>query len=144
MTSRQDALDIFNSAIEVVQPEQLLHKHLTVASDGITISNHTIPFHSFKNIYVIGAGKAAAAMAVATEKILDNYIADGLVITKHGHALPCRQIKIIEGAHPVPDENCIDAVNATLELLQNVTNNDIVICLISGGASALWCDVPEG
>jgi glycerate 2-kinase len=144
MTPRQDALQIFNAAVAAVQPAQLIPIHLSITNKEIIISNHTIPFHSLKNIYVIGAGKAAAAMAVATEKILGNYIADGLVITKYGHALHCTKIKIIEGAHPVPDENCLNAVNATIQLLQNATNNDIVICLISGGASALWCDVPEG
>src|SRR3954447_12043732 len=143
MTPRHAALQIFNAAVAAVQPAQLLPRHLSINNEGIIISNHTIPFHSFKNIYVIGAGKAGAAMAVATEQIIGNYISDGLVITKYGHALPCKKIKIIEGAHPVPDENCVLAVKATLQLLQKVTGNDIVICLISGGASALWCDLPE-
>src|SRR4051812_12994329 len=143
MTPRQDALQIFKAAVAAVLPAQLLPMHLSMTREAIIISNQTIPFHSFKNIYVIGAGKAGAAMAVATEQIISNYITDGLVITKYGHALPCKKIKIIEGAHPVPDENCVLAVKATLQLLQKATSNDIIICLISGGASALWCDVPE-
>jgi glycerate 2-kinase len=144
MNPRQDALQIFNAALAAVQSAQLLPLHLSITSEAIIIFNHTIPFHSFNHIYVIGAGKAASAMAVATEEILGNYITDGLVVTKYGHALPGKKIRIIEGAHPVPDENCMLAVKATVQLLQKATKDDIVICLISGGASALWCDVPEG
>jgi glycerate 2-kinase len=144
MNPRQDALQIFNAAVGAVQPAHLLPLHLSVTSEAIIISNHIIPYHTFKNIYVVGAGKATAAMAVATEEVVGNYITDGLVITKYGHALLSKKIKIMEGAHPVPDENCILAVKATIQLLQKATKDDIVICLISGGASALWCDVPEG
>src|SRR6476620_5417668 len=107
MFPRQDSQKIFNAAVAAVQPAQLLPMHLSITNEGIIISNYIIPFHSFKNIYVIGAGKAAAAMALTTEKIIGNYITNGLFITKYGHALHCTKIKIIEGAHPVPDENCI-------------------------------------
>ncbi len=125
MNPRQDALQIFNAAIAAVQPAQLLPVHLSITSEAIIISNHPIPFHSFNHIYVIGAGKAASAMAVATEELLGNYITDGLVVTKYGHALPCKKIKIIEAAHPVPDKNCILAVKATVQLLQKATKDDI-------------------
>jgi glycerate-2-kinase len=83
-------------------------------------------------------------MAVETEKIFGEYIRDGLVTTKYGHALTTRKIRIKEAAHPVPDENCIMAVAETRQLLNKVTPDDLIICLISGGASALWCDVPAG
>lgn len=143
MNATQDALEIFNAAVAAVQPAPLLQQHLVVEKDNIYISKYIIPRHSFNNIYVIGAGKAAAAMAVATEQILGEFITDGLVTTKYHHALPCNKIKVIEGAHPVPDENCVAAVEATIQLLKKVAAGDVVICLISGGASALWCDVPE-
>ena len=144
MNPRQDALQIFNAAVTAVQPAQLLYAHLSFSGDALKISNHTLPLESFRNLYVIGAGKAAAAMAVVTEKIIGKYITEGIVVTKYGHALPCNRIKILEGAHPVPDEHCENAVKATVQLLQRATEHDIIICLISGGASALWCDVPEG
>jgi glycerate-2-kinase len=83
-------------------------------------------------------------MAVETEKILGSLITDGLVITKYGHRLPTKRIKILEAAHPVPDERSVKGVRETLQLLNKATEKDIVICLISGGASALWCDVPPG
>jgi glycerate-2-kinase len=144
MTERESAIQVFKSAITAVQPVQLLQEHLAINQGTLTICGQTIPKEAFDHLYVIGAGKAAAAMATETEKILGDLISDGLVTTKYGHALPTQKIKIIEAAHPVPDEKGVAAVAETLALLEKVTEKDIVICLISGGASALWCDVPAG
>lgn len=144
MTERQSAIQVFKSAITAVQPAQLLQEHLAINKDALTICGQTIPKEAFRHIYVIGAGKAAAAMGVATEHILGAAIAEGILTTKYGHSLPTNIIKIREAAHPVPDEQCVAAVDETLQLLKKVTDQDIVICLISGGASALWCDVPPG
>lgn len=137
-------MKIFQSAVAAVQPSQLFASCLSLNKDILRIGEHSFPMSGINKIYIIGAGKAAAAMAVATEKILGRYISDGLVITKYGHSLPSAIIKMVEGAHPIPDENCVQAVKETLALLENVTKNDIVICLLSGGASALWCDLPQG
>ncbi|MBO9566272.1 MAG: DUF4147 domain-containing protein [Niastella sp.] len=144
MTDRDKAEQLFRSAVEVVKPAQLMQDNLAINNDELMIAGHTIPLTSFKKLYVIGAGKAAAAMAVAAESILKNHISDGIVTTKNGHGLPTKKIQVIEAAHPVPDEQGMEAVKQTLRLLEKVTHNDIVICLISGGASALWCDVPPG
>lgn len=139
---RQHAFQIFASAVAAVQPEILLQQYIYVNKDCIVINGQA--FSSSKKIYVTGAGKAAAAMAAAIEKILGNKITAGIVTTKYGHSLSLSHIKIIESAHPVPDENGVHAVNKTLELLQQVTKDDLLICLFSGGASALWCDLPPG
>ncbi|WP_315820311.1 glycerate-2-kinase family protein [Paraflavitalea speifideaquila] len=141
---REKAEQILRSAITAVQPAQLLQQHLVANNGSLTICGQVIANNSFNNVYVIGAGKAAAAMAVAVEEILGSQITDGLVTTKYHHALPTRMIKIREAAHPVPDENSVQAVTQTLQLLEKATPKDIVICLISGGASALWCDLPPG
>jgi glycerate 2-kinase len=142
--SRQHAIEIFNAAVSAVHPSQLLRKSLFVDVDSLIIAGTTIHRTHFNNVYVIGAGKASAAMAVETERILGSSITKGLVTTKYKHSLPTLRIKIVEAAHPVPDHNCVAAVNGTLELLKAATPGDIIICLLSGGASALWCDVPNG
>lgn len=139
---REKAVHIFTSAIKAVQPASLLQEHLSINKDVLTICGHTISRDAVRHIYVTGAGKAAAAMGVATENILGAAITDGILTTKYGHSLPTNIIKIREAAHPVPDEKCVAAVDETLQLLEKVTSQDIIICLISGGASALWCDVP--
>ncbi|QEC79967.1 glycerate kinase type-2 family protein [Mucilaginibacter ginsenosidivorax] len=144
MIEEKHAIQIFRSAVSAVQPGHLLRQHLSVSKDSLTIGGVAFPKTTINHIYVVGAGKAAAAMAVEAEMILGGYISEGLVTTKYGHALPTSTIRIIEGAHPVPDENCVDAVTQTIKLLKKATKNDIVICLLSGGASALWCDLPPG
>ena len=142
--TRQHAIQIFTAAVTAVQPATLLPRHLSVNDGVLSLGEQKIPRSSFRNLYVVGAGKASAAMAIATEQILGDLITDGLVTTKYGHALPCERIQILESAHPVPDENGVRAVEQTMSLLGQATADDLVICLISGGASALWCDVPTG
>jgi glycerate-2-kinase len=142
MTDREKAEQIFRSAVVAVQPAQLMQANLAVNNDVLMIAGHAISRSSFNKLYIIGAGKAAAAMAVEAEKIVGHHISEGIVTTKNGHALPTKKIKVMEAAHPVPDEQGVEAVKQTLHLLEKATANDVVICLISGGASALWCDVP--
>lgn len=141
---REKAGQIFKAAVAAVQPAQLLQQHLSVNKNELLINGQSIPQNAFNHIYIIGAGKASAAMAVETEKIIGYHLKEGLVTTKYGHNLSTQKIIIREAAHPVPDDNGVQAVHQTLQLLRTVTKEDIILCLISGGASALWCDVPPG
>jgi hydroxypyruvate reductase len=83
-------------------------------------------------------------MAQATEMILGAHITDGMVVTKYHHSVPLKHIRCVEAAHPVPDENGLSATAATLDLLKTTRDGDIIICLLSGGASSLWADLPPG
>jgi len=85
---------------------------------------------------VIGAGKASAAMAQAVERNWRGELS-GLVVTRYGYAVPCRQIEIVEAAHPVPDAAGMHAAMRMLELVAHLHEDDLVLCLISGGGSAL-------
>ncbi len=87
-------------------------------------------------LIVIGAGKASAAMARAVE---DHWPAplSGLVVTRYGYAVPCERIEIVEAAHPVPDAAGEVAAQRMLQLVQGLTADDLVLCLISGGGSSL-------
>jgi hydroxypyruvate reductase len=85
---------------------------------------------------VIGAGKASAAMAQSFEQNWKGELS-GLVVTRYGYAVPCEQINIVEAAHPIPDENGLNAAQAMLDLVSNLTDQDQVVVLISGGGSAL-------
>jgi glycerate 2-kinase len=93
-------------------------------------------------VLVIGAGKASARMAEAVEAAWAP--CEGLVITRYGYARPCRAIEIVEAAHPVPDQAGVDATGRMLDLLQGLGEDDFVLALISGGASALLCAPAEG
>ncbi len=85
---------------------------------------------------VIGAGKASAAMARAVEDRWPGPL-EGLVVTRYGHAVPCARIEIVEAAHPVPDTAGMRAAQRMLKLVGDLTADDLVLCLISGGGSAL-------
>jgi glycerate 2-kinase len=85
---------------------------------------------------VIGAGKASAEMARVVEQHWQGALS-GLVVTRYGYAVPCEQIEIVEAAHPVPDQAGLDAARRMLELVNGLDADDTVLCLVSGGGSAL-------
>ena len=85
---------------------------------------------------VVGAGKAAAAMARAVEQHWPGPL-DGLVVTRYGHGVPCQRIEVVEASHPVPDAAGAAAAGRILESVKGLTRDDLVLCLVSGGASAL-------
>lgn len=95
-------------------------------------------------IIVIGAGKAAASMAAAMERVLGEHLDRGLVIVKAGGALPLQRIECREGGHPVPDEASIRATRELLDLVDSAQPEDTVFLLLSGGASSLLCLPVDG
>ena len=113
---------MFSAAIAAAQPALCLPPHLPPRPKGRTI--------------VIGAGKASAAMAQALENNWDGPL-EGLVVTRYGHAVPCKRIEIVEAAHPVPDAAGQRSAARILELVSNLSADDLVIALISGGGSSL-------
>src|SRR3954469_25832309 len=113
---------MFNAAIDVARPENIVPQHLPLPPKGRTI--------------VVGAGKASAAMAKAAEQHWPGPL-EGLVITRYGHAAACERIEIVEAAHPVPDASGEAAARRILEMVQDLSPDDLVLALISGGGSAL-------
>ena len=113
---------MFDAAIASAQPALCLPPHLPVPSKGRTI--------------VIGAGKASAAMARALEDHWSGPL-EGLVVTRYGYEVPCARIEIVQAAHPVPDEAGIEASRRIAEMVTGLTEDDLVIALISGGGSSL-------
>jgi glycerate 2-kinase len=136
--------DIFLAGIESVKPDNLIAR--SVLSDQDILRIETLRFHlsDLKNIYVVGAGKASALMASAIENILGPKITAGHIITKYGHSVPLKYIETTEAGHPVPDENGIKGTDKIMSLVNKADKEDLVICLLSGGGSALLIDVPEG
>jgi hydroxypyruvate reductase len=120
---------LLDAAIEAAQPDAILAPHLPPPPPGRTI--------------VLGAGKAAAAMARAVERHMPGPL-EGLVVTRYGHAVPCASIEVVEAAHPVPDAEGSAAAGRILEYAKNAGPDDLVLCLISGGASALLALPADG
>jgi len=120
--SRRLLRRMFDAAVNAADPATCLPRHLPPPPKGRTI--------------VVGAGKAAASMAKAVE---DHWNADleGLVVTRYGHGVPTRRIEVIEAAHPVPDHAGFAAAERILGMVKGLSADDLVLCLISGGGSAL-------
>ncbi|UYQ91870.1 DUF4147 domain-containing protein [Chitinophaga horti] len=135
------AVSIFHAAIRAVQPSQIIPPCVRW-QDGLYINDQPVPLNG--RLFLIAAGKAAAAMALETEKIIGPQLTAGLVITKHEHGLPLQYCRLIEAGHPLPDEHSIQAGEAVKTMLTGLTANDVVILLLSGGASSLLADLPEG
>lgn len=114
--------DLFSTAVAAADPALRVPPFLPEQPKGRTL--------------VVGAGKASAAMALAVEDHWTGPIS-GLVITRYGHGAPCKKIEIVEASHPVPDASGRDAALRIGELVKGLTPDDLVLCLISGGGSAL-------
>ncbi|WP_020173791.1 glycerate kinase type-2 family protein [Methyloferula stellata] len=120
---------LFDAAIHRALPSVCLPQNLPPRPKGRTI--------------VIGAGKAAAAMAKAVEDNWDGPL-EGLVVTRYGHNVPCKTIEVIEAAHPVPDAAGMAGAARILASVKGLTSDDLVLSLISGGASALLALPAQG
>jgi glycerate-2-kinase len=134
---RNAATEIFNAAVKAVDP------YTAVLSYAEAIRSHYRNGH-FRRIVITGFGKAAYPMARAVSAVFGDSIADGLVITKYGHSEYVGEavknmghIKVVEAGHPIPDENGLKGTEKIIELLAASDEKSLVICLISGGASAL-------
>ena len=123
---RKDALAIFRAALAAADPAEAVARHLTRRS-----------FARFRDIYVLGAGKAGASMAQAAERVLGSRITAGLLNVKYGHVARLRRIELNECGHPVPDARGVEGSRRIAELAARAGPNDLVVCLISGGGSAL-------
>src|SRR2546426_4647269 len=139
---RQSARLIWEAALNAANPAICIRNFVQVNEGVLSVGGKEIPLRG--KLIVIGAGKPSAKMAQVVEEILGSYISGGLVVTKYGHAMALSRIKLVEAAHPLPDNAGIRAVQETRELLKGLTKDDIVLCLISGGGSALWPAPAEG
>jgi hydroxypyruvate reductase len=127
LDSRDFLRSLFDAALAAADPALCVPPHLP---DPATIKGR---------IVVVGAGKAAAAMAQAVENAWSNELhrVTGLVVTRYGHAVPTQKIEVVEAAHPVPDEAGQGAARRILAAVQGLGEDDLVLALMSGGGSAL-------
>ena len=129
-SARQFLRQVFDAAVASANPFKVLPSHLPEKPKGRCI--------------VVGAGKASAAMASALEQAWPDVDMTGVVVTRYGHAVPTTKIRIIEAAHPVPDHNSLLAAEEILAAVAGLSEDDLVIALISGGGSALLVAPAEG
>ncbi|MET3660484.1 glycerate kinase type-2 family protein [Aquamicrobium ahrensii] len=113
---------IFEAAVAAADPERTISGHLPERPKGRTV--------------VVGAGKGAAQMAAAFEKVWNGPL-EGLVVTRYGYGAPTTRIEVIEAAHPVPDEAGLQAAQRLLRQVEGLSEDDLVVALVCGGGSAL-------
>ena len=134
---RKHAQAIFRAALEAADPVKAVERHLEVRGEVLFAGKRRFPLALYKRVLVVGAGKASAAMALAVEKRLGKRIETGLVNVKYGHTAPLKRVKINECGHPIPDAAGVAGSTRIAEMVTGASEDDLVICLISGGGSAL-------
>jgi glycerate 2-kinase len=134
---RQDAIDIFKAGLKAVDPVTAVKKYMQRDGQTLILDGKEYDLNQFDKIYVVGGGKAGASMAAAVEDILGNLITEGIVNVKYGYTAKLNKIKINEADHPVPDEAGSLGAEEIVKLVGSAKENDLLICLISGGGSAL-------
>ena len=134
---RKHARQIFQAGLQAVDPVEAIIGHVSLKDKALIISGRQFNLKDYDRILVVGAGKAVAPMAKAVEDLLGNRISDGVIVVKDEHGLPLKKIKICEASHPVPDERGVQGTEEILSLVETAGKRDLIICLISGGGSAL-------
>lgn len=142
---RDQVWDILSAALAAVDPAQAIRQNVSLEGDSLRIGQRSYDLSSYERIFVAGGGKAGSPMVAAIEEILGQRITAGLVNVKHGYLPPetadVRRVEIVEAGHPTPDEAGRQGAGRMVEMFHQapggLTEKDLVICLISGGGSAL-------
>jgi hydroxypyruvate reductase len=134
---RKHAVAIFRAALKAADPVEAVLRHVTSDGETLRAGARRYSLRSFEHIDVIGAGKASASMALALERLLGRRLRRGLVNVKYGHLARLRRIELNECGHPVPDQAGVRGAERIAEIARAAGERDLLVCLISGGASAL-------
>ncbi len=143
-TLRIHARMIFDRAVAAVDPGVAITRHARAENHHLVIGQERVDLDTLRRLYIIGAGKAGAAMARAMEKVLPIPVTDGVVVVKYGHGLPLGRVRLIEAGHPVPDENSLAGSREILAVAGAAGEDDLVLCLLSGGGSSLLAAPVDG
>jgi glycerate 2-kinase len=141
---RGKALSIFQASLRGADPRRCVKRFLKVEQGILSAGNFRKRVKDFDRIIVVGAGKASALMAQAAEEVLKEKIDHGVIITKKGPEVSLERIRLYFGGHPLPDEEGAKGTERIMEILSRAGEDDLVLCLISGGGSALLVAPCEG
>jgi glycerate-2-kinase len=136
--ARRLVVEALEYTLASVDPHRLVSQHVKMQGDRLLANGETIPLDDYDGVFVVGAGKASGAMTEALEGILGNRLKGGLVIVPAEQRFPeLRRVKAVGAAHPIPDENSVRAAKELVTLVEELNNRHLLICVISGGGSAL-------
>ena len=129
---------ILGAGLRAADPEAAVRRFVRVQDETLHVGEDLVTrLTDYRRVLVVGAGKGSAPMGKALEDLLGVRISEGLICVKYDHGLPLTRIEIVEAGHPVPDDAGEDAARRIIGLLRSAQENDLVICCISGGGSAL-------
>lgn len=131
------ALEIYQKTLSAIRADALLERAVTVQDGRLRAGGFDESLDDFRRVFVMGAGKASCGMAAAVDRMLGDRIHKGLVVTKRGHTSDAGRIEVLEAGHPVPDEGSMLAGARMFALGAEVEDDDLVVFLLSGGASSL-------
>ncbi len=148
MNPVQDLENIYQDAVREVDPAGLIRSYIKLDGRQLTIQSPdkkiSEDLSRYRQVIVLGIGKASARMASAMEDILEDEISSGFVITKYGHGRKLNKIHVREAGHPVPDENSLEGARILVQMAAAADENTLIINLISGGGSSLFCLPADG
>lgn len=135
---REDLRHLIQAALQEVDPAQAVRSHLRREGDVLLVDGERYDLARFRRMFVVGGGKAGAPMAAAVEEVLGDCLTAGLVNVKYGHAgVRTAKVEVREAGHPIPDANGEEGARRMLALAESLGEDDLLICVISGGGSAL-------
>lgn len=141
---REKAKSIFFASLKGADPKLCVERFLMVENGYILAGDLRKKLNEINKILVVGAGKASALMAQATEEVLGDEIDSGAVVSKTGYQAPLKKIKLYFGGHPYPDENGVKGTQTIIQTVSEAGENDLVISLFSGGGSSLLVSPFDG
>ena len=141
---RRQIVQVLQAALDAVDPAAAVRRHVQRCDARLQVGGRVYDLDAYRRVLVVGAGKAGAPMARAVEETLGDRISAGQVNVKYGHVAPTRTVTLTEAGHPIPDEAGVTGARAIAALLEDAGEDDLVICLISGGGSALMTLPVEG
>lgn len=135
------------AALAAIEPASTVRRHVAVEAGTLAVAGRSYSLAAVQRVLVVGAGKAATGMAAALHDVLGSQITGGLVITKYGHTAPdlaTGPVEVVEAGHPLPDDAGEAGARRILQLLDEATDQDLVLAVISGGGSALLALPAQG
>ena len=135
---------LIQSSLENADSGKAMEQSIMRKDHQLCVNTVRYDFSKYRRVVCVGAGKASGHMARALEQILGEHLEGGLVIVKDGYGAPTQKIRIVEASHPLPDARGVRATNQILKIMRSLTKQDLLIVLLSGGASSLLCAPAPG
>ena len=144
VSMKENLTEIFYAALKAADPCNAVKRAIRIEGDHLFAGDSVYGLKEYDRVIVAGAGKGTAPMAEVLEELLGERIDEGVIIVKYGHTCPLKKIRQIEASHPIPDEAGVKGTEDITKLLEKADEKTLVICLLSGGGSALLVSPADG